>query len=321
MNWPLEATPDFLPGRNGVFRYDSDVFPTRGSNTSSNYWVDVVFQESAQDAQPPTVIGQSPAPGATGVPTSSIVTAAFNESVQAGSITFQLRDPSNALVPATVSYDDPSRTARLTPSSALAASTTYTATVSGARDQTGNQMTNPVTWSFTTAAAAPPGECPCSIWGASATPVTASVNDTQAVELGVRFQSSQNGYITGIRFYKGAQNTGTHLGNLWSSNGSLLASVVFTNETATGWQQATFSTPVLITAGTVYIASYHTDVGRYAEDKNYFSTSGVVNPPLEAPASTDGGNGVFVYGPSAFPKKKAGKGQNYWVDVVFMTTP
>ena len=44
------------------------------------------------------------------------------------------------------------------------------------------------------------------------------------------------GYITGLRFYKAATNTGTHVGNLWTAAGSLLSSVTFTNETASGWQ-------------------------------------------------------------------------------------
>ena len=32
----------------------------------------------------------------------------------------------------------------------------------------------------------------------------------------MKFRSSTNGFITGLRFYKGAQNTGTHIGHLWS---------------------------------------------------------------------------------------------------------
>ena len=60
----------------------------------------------------------------------------------------------------------------------------------------------------------------------------------------MKFTSASFGQITGIRFYKDAQNTGTHIGDLWSSNGTLLASATFTNETASGWQQVNFTTPV-----------------------------------------------------------------------------
>ncbi len=55
------------------------------------------------------------------------------------------------------------------------------------------------------------------------------------------------------------------MGDLWTASGALLASATFTNETASGWQQVNFSTPVSITAGTTYVASYHTNTGNYAD--------------------------------------------------------
>jgi hypothetical protein len=157
------------------------------------------------------------------------------------------------------------------------------------------------------------------IWSSASVPGIAADPDTNAVEIGVKFRSDLNGVITGIRFYKSTANTGTHVGNLWTSSGQLLASVTFTNETASGWQQANFSTPVPISANTVYIASYHTNVGRYAGDTNYFATKGVDTPPLHAlPNSTTGGNGVYRYGSSGFPNQ-TWQASNYWVDVVFTT--
>ena len=104
-----------------------------------------------------------------------------------------------------------------------------------------------------------------------------------AVELGVKFRSDVAGTITGIRFYKASTNTGTHVGNLWSSTGTLLATATFANETASGWQQVNFSTPVAITANTVYVASYHTNVGHYSDNLNYFASQGVDSPPLARP--------------------------------------
>ena len=47
--------------------------------------------------------------------------------------------------------------------------------------------------------------------------------DTNAVELGVRFKADLDGTITGVRFYKATANTGTHVGNLWTASGTLLA--------------------------------------------------------------------------------------------------
>ena len=69
------------------------------------------------------------------------------------------------------------------------------------------------------------------------------------------------GTITGVRFYKEIDNTGTHTGSLWSAGGTLLASGTFSGESASGWQELDFSTPVAITAGTTYVVSYHTDAG------------------------------------------------------------
>ena len=44
--------------------------------------------------------------------------------------------------------------------------------------------------------------------------------------------------------------------SLWSSTGTLLATGTFSNETASGWQELDFSSPVAVTAGTTYVASY-----------------------------------------------------------------
>ena len=37
---------------------------------------------------------------------------------------------------------------------------------------------------------------------------------------GVKFRSDEAGFITGLRFYKGALNTGTHVGHLWTADGT-----------------------------------------------------------------------------------------------------
>ena len=158
------------------------------------------------------------------------------------------------------------------------------------------------------------------IWPANATPGDPDfTTDTQAVEVGTKFQSDVNGIVQGMRFYKGAQNTGTHVGNLWSSSGVRLATVTFTNETATGWQTALFSQPISISADTTYIISYHTNVGNYASDQHYFAFNGFDNPPLHAlQDGTDGSNGVFKYNAtSIFPNTSSINASNYWVDVLF----
>lgn len=141
-------------------------------------------------------------------------------------------------------------------------------------------------------------------------------NDAQAVELGLKFKSDVAGTVTGVRFYKSAANTGTHTGSLWSSTGTRLATVTFTNESSSGWQQATFSTPVTVTANTTYVVSYHTDAGHYSDSLGGF-TNQIANTPLRALTDgSSGPNGVYIYGKSAFPTN-GWKAANYWVDVVF----
>jgi hypothetical protein len=144
-------------------------------------------------------------------------------------------------------------------------------------------------------------------------PTNPSQNDANAVELGVNYRASTAGTVTGVRFYKGATNTGTHVGSLWSGSGVRLASATFTGETASGWQSVTFPTPVAVTAGTTYTASYHAPVGRYAGTPGFFSGAGLTEGPLTATGST------YRYGASAFPTSTYG-GNNYWVDVTFTTT-
>jgi hypothetical protein len=148
-------------------------------------------------------------------------------------------------------------------------------------------------------------------------PGIADGGDPNAVELGVKFTTDVPGLVTSIRFFKGAGNTGTHVGNLWTADGTLLATATFTNETATGWQQVDFAVPVAITPGTVYVASYYAPVGHYAVANGYLATLGVDSAPLHAPATTVDANGLFRYGPaSSFPTDSF-NGNQYWVDVVF----
>jgi hypothetical protein len=139
------------------------------------------------------------------------------------------------------------------------------------------------------------------------------------VEVGVKFRSDVIGQVTAIRFYKGTANTGNHLGHLWSSTGTLLGTATFTGETASGWQQANFTTPVSISANTTYVVSYYAPVGRYAANGGFFNT-GVDNGPLHALANSVSANGVYVYGASAFPNQTF-NATNYWVDLVFVQGP
>ena len=160
--------------------------------------------------------------------------------------------------------------------------------------------------------------CPCNVFGTQ-TPGTVDSGDGSAVNLGMAFTTDTNGYITGARFYKASTNTGTHVGSLWSATGTLLAQATFAGETASGWQQVSFSTPVAVTAGTTYVVSYYAPKGHYSVGASL--TNQVNAPPLYALASANApnGNGVFVYGSApAFPTGTYAA-SNYFVDPVFST--
>ena len=233
-----------------------------------------------QDTTAPTVTSTSPADGATGASQSAAVTATFNEALDPSTLTsstFELRGPDDAVVPASVSFDAVTLTARLTPNASLAPGSHYRATLKGGpsdptiRDAAGNPLAAGASWSFTTATGP---TCPCSIWPTTATPTNQVDQDPNAVELGVKFRSDVDGFVSGVRFWKGSPNNGTHVGSLWTTSGQRLANATFSNETASGWQEVTFGTPVAITANTTYIASYHTTSGYYAGDNNFFTSRG-----------------------------------------------
>jgi hypothetical protein len=138
------------------------------------------------------------------------------------------------------------------------------------------------------------------------------------VVLGVAFNSDTAGYLSGVRFYKATTNTGTHVGALWSASGQLLVTATFTSESASGWQQATFSTPVAVTVGTTYVASYLAPAGHYSFTGAAFATQ-MDNAPLHALASSavPNGNGLYTYSATnAFPTNSF-NATNYWVDPVF----
>jgi hypothetical protein len=157
-----------------------------------------------------------------------------------------------------------------------------------------------------------------SLFSSGDVPAVLAANDPDPVELGIKFQADVAGSITGVRFYKAAENVGTHEAHIWTAAGSLLATATFTAETASGWQTASFASPVAIAADTTYVASYHTN-GFYSATPAFFGGE-LSNGPLRALASsTAGGNGVYAYGPSGVFPTESYNQTNYWVDVVFDT--
>lgn len=144
---------------------------------------------------------------------------------------------------------------------------------------------------------------------------------TEPVTLGMRFNVMQSGYITAIRFFAPATVTGTYTGQIWQEFifGAPVASVTFSGVTPNAWNQANLSTPLLLTAGTTYIASYHmTDpTGLFAYVPGGMASENQ-DGPLESFASATGGNGVFnAGGVPGYPGNNSAPSHNYLADVVF----
>src|SRR5213075_1765126 len=119
------------------------------------------FTTEAGDITPPTVTSVTPVNGTTGVPVSTTASAIFSEPMNASTInssTLELRNASNVLITAAVSYNAGTRTATVTPSVSLSNSTVYTITIKGSatgvKDAAGNAMAIDYSWSFTTGTAA-----------------------------------------------------------------------------------------------------------------------------------------------------------------------
>lgn len=288
----------------GAYNYN-DSFP--GNASPTNYLVDVVFQKAPA---PISVVSESPAGGSVEVDPSTKISAQLSTAIGSGySLTAKA---GSTAVAGTTALSADGTTVTFTPSQALPAGAVVTATLSGVVSTEGVALATQ-TWSFTVKAATTTSY---TLLGNSTPTVLDAADDASAVELGMAFTPSQAGSVTAIRFFKGSGNTGTHVGSLWSSSGTRLASVTFTGETASGWQTAQLSTPVALTAGQTYVVSYLAPKGNYSYTTNGFAT-GVTSGPLTAPS---GNNGRYLYGSAGGFPTYTYNATNYFVDVVFTVT-
>ncbi|MCK6694604.1 MAG: DUF4082 domain-containing protein, partial [Thermoanaerobaculia bacterium] len=167
-----------------------------------------------------------------------------------------------------------------------------------------------------------PAECDdmaaSSIWNNTGTPAIAAQDNTNPIELGVKFQSLVPGKISAVRIYKNWAGTETLTANLYDYPGGTLLGTGNANISGTGWQQINLNTPVSIGAGVTYVASVLTPNGNYPFTNAYFQSSDYNNPPLRALQNgEDGPNGVYAYG-GGYPTSTF-NGSNYWVDPVLLS--
>ena len=209
------------------------------------------------DRTPPTVVSRYPADGGSATSSTNRITANLSEEVDPASVRAQLVDGAGKQVPASVDYNPAARTVVLTPEDAVAGGT-YQATISNAKDAAGNVMA-PVSWKF---AAPTTAGCPRTLFRDNDTPAGTTTAATP-IELGVKFRADRDGFVTGVRFYKGAGNpVPTSVGcgppRREAGGGHLHG------ESSAGWQSVSFATPVQVASGTTYLVSYYAPVGRYS---------------------------------------------------------
>jgi VCBS repeat-containing protein len=286
-----------------VFNYT--MRDTAGATASSTLTITI---HGANDA--PVLAAQTAAQNATVGTAFSLVLPAntFTDVDTGDTLTYSSTLADGSALPSWLSFNAATRTFTGTPTASGTTSVRVTATDLGglATSETFNiaVSTAPTTYSLFTAAN---------------TPAQTNLNDGSQLELGIKFQSNVAGTITGIKFYRSANDNGQNVVDLWSSTGTKLATATYSGTTGSGWQTVNFGTAVAISANTTYIASYHT-TGTYVATDGYFTNS-VSNGPLTAMSSAlAGGNGVYAYGGSAtsgiFPNSTYDSA-NYWADVVF----
>lgn len=145
----------------------------------------------------------------------------------------------------------------------------------------------------------------------SQAPQLPNISDGRPYELGMKFQSSVAGRITGIRHFKAASETGAHIGRIWSAAGAELAKVSFTNETASGWQTAYLASPLNIEAGAIYTVS----VNVQSHFPDTYDTFGAVVRNGTLSTVVDNNNGTFGNA-GQFPKQSY-RNSNYFRDIYF----
>lgn len=196
-------------------------------------------------ATAPSVVSTNPVNGATGVPTNQTVAATFSEAMNPATIsgtTFTLTAPGGVVVPGTVVYAVSGSAAIFTPTTALTASTLFTATITtGAQDLAGNSLASNFVWTFTTGSAPdntnPTVTSTVPANGAIGVPINQAVSATFSKGMNpltvsaTTFTLTGPGTtpVTGLVTYSGVGNTAT-----FTPAANLLPSTLYTATITTG---------------------------------------------------------------------------------------
>lgn len=263
--------------------------------------VSVYYRSNVESA---SVVSVSPVDGAEDVAANVNVSVTFSDDVDFSESFIVVKDADGKQIEGTTTYA--SGIASFNPTEDLPLGAVITAYVIG--------VVPYQSWSFTIA-----GSQSYSLWDDGTIPQNPDSVTLPVGTLGVKFRANVGGVVDGVRYWKAPSNTTPTYGRLYAIDGTLLGEVLFTGETASGWQQQAFNAPIAITADTLYIIAFYTSSGKLGFNSNYFATAKTTGP-LTAPASgTVSGNGVYAES-DVFPTNTF-NATNYWVDVVFTPTP
>ncbi len=262
----------------------------------------------AADTRAPTLESTTPANGQV-FSTTTGITAMFDEPLACGTVSpasVRLIGRSDTAVPINVACDTDGLSVRITPSGKLTTDEPYRLVFDQTiTDLAGNPLQPAPGLSFQA------GGVAVSLWSRNDPDGIAVATDDHApVELGVRFSSTAKGRVTGIWFYKPADDLRRHAVTLWSSGGTALASAQTTKETAAGWQFAKLTKAVRLTPNTTYVASFRAPRGQYS-----YVPDGLKNPVANGPLTTPDTGGSYRYGVGVPDTASA---MNYLVDIAFL---
>lgn len=305
-NGPLSSVAD---GNNGVFNFTPGAFPT-GSYQNTNYFRDIDFVAIPQPTITKISGDNQTGAAATPLPNPLVVQVkdAAGNPISGTTVTFAVTSGGGSVSPANVVTDTNGQ-----------ASTTLTLGANpGATNPVVNNVTatvnigNAIFSAIFSANASPSGESQ-TLFTNQVPSLANSSDNNSPYELGMKFRSAQGGRITTIRYWKAASEKGSHVGKIWTATGTLLTSVVFTNETASGWQEQVIETPINIQANTTYVVSVNINT-HYVITQDALANP-IVNGDLSSVA--DGSNGLYNVNPNSFPTGSF-RNSNYFCDIGFI---
>ena len=145
-------------------------------------------------------------------------------------------------------------------------------------------------------------------------------NDTEAVELGVKFRADVDGFITGDPLLQGRGTPAPTSATCGHRRARCSPTATFTGETRVRLAGGRRSTsPVAITADTTYVVSYHTPNGHYAVDAQLLrrAAASTTRRCTRSPTASTAPTASTGTAPAASSRPRPSTRRNYWVDVVF----